>query len=96
MARRKKDSKTRLWEQQFRRNVLAEGGRVDRLDAAEMMGVTDRTLLRWHREGKGAPRIYAGRSVVYRIADIEAWLRESGQQSTGDPDALVGNHPATV
>jgi hypothetical protein len=96
MARTKKDAKGRLWDQQFRRNVLAENGRVDRLDAAEMMGVTDRTLLRRHREGKGPQRIYANRSVVYRIADIEAWLHESGQQSTGDPDALIATHPATV
>jgi len=96
MARTKKDSKRRLWDQQFRRNVLAENGRVDRLEAAEMMGVTDRTLLRWHRKGIGPQRIYGNRSVVYRISDIEAWLHQSGQQSTGDPNALVDIHPATV
>jgi hypothetical protein len=85
MARRKKDPKRRLFDLQFRRKAMAENGLVDRFQAAEMMQVTDRTLLRWHREGKGPPRIYASRSVYYRVADIKAWLRECGNQSAGDP-----------
>jgi len=96
MARTKKDPKRRLFDQQFRRKVLADNGWVDRFQAAEMMGVTDRTLLRWHREGEGPPRIYAGRSVYYRIADIEARLRKSGKPSTGDADIIVGIHPTTA
>jgi predicted DNA-binding transcriptional regulator AlpA len=92
MARKPKDPTFKAWEQQFRRKVLAEDGLVDRLEAAEMMGVTDRTLLRWHREGKGPERIYSGRSVYYRMADIDAWPRGSGQQCAGGPDPI----PATV
>jgi hypothetical protein len=95
VARRKKDPERRLFDLQFRRKVLGENGLVDRFQAAEMMHVTERTLLRRHREEKGPPRIYAGRSVCYRIADIDAWLRESGQKSAGDPDPLVNVHPAT-
>ena len=96
MAKTKKDPKMKAWEEEFARTVMAEAGNVSRRDAAEMMGVTDRTLLRWHRESKGPPRRYTGRSVYYRIADIEAWLREAGQQSAGDPGAGVDIHPATV
>ncbi len=84
-----KTKEEKLWQREFRRKVLADDGLVDRLDAAEMLGVTDRTLLRWHREGKGPQRIYAGRSVYYRIADIEAWLRQSGQQPADGPDPLL-------
>jgi len=84
-----KTKEEKLWQREFRRKVLADDGLVDRLDAAEMLDVTDRTLLRWHREGKGPPRKYAGRSVYYRIADIEAWLRQSGQQPADGPDPLL-------
>ena len=91
-----KTKEEKLWQREFRRKVLADDGLVDRLDAAEMLGVTDRTLLRWHREGKGPPRIYAGRSVYYRIADIEARLRKSGKPSAGDADVIVGIHPTTA
>ena len=87
-----KTKEMKAWEREFRRRVLAEDGLVDRLEAAEMMGVTDRTLLRWHREGKGPSRIYRGRSVYYRIAEIEAYLPESGEQCSGAPDPI----PATV
>jgi len=95
VAKTKKDAEMKVWEE-FRRKVRAEAGNVDRRDAAEMMGVTDRTLLRWHREDKGPPRKYANRSVYYRISDIEAWLRESGQRPAGNPDPLLGIHPATA
>ncbi len=82
MAKTKKDAEMKVWEE-FRRKVRAEAGNVDRRDAAKMMGVTDRTLLRWHREDKGPPRKYASRSVYYRIADIEAWLSGAGCPQKG-------------
>jgi putative tryptophan/tyrosine transport system substrate-binding protein len=37
-----------------------EDGWVDRATAARMLGKTVRTLLRWHREGKGPPRRHNG------------------------------------
>jgi len=92
VAKTKKDPEMKTWEEEFTRTVMAEAGNVGRRDAAEMMGVTDRTLLRWHREGKGPPRIYAGRSVYYRVTDIAAWLRQSSQQPADGPDPL----PVTV
>jgi Helix-turn-helix domain len=77
------------------RKWRAQDGNVDRLDAARMLGVTDRTLLRWHEQSKGPPRIYAGRGIYYLIADIEAWLRTAGRSSTpvvGSRDDLKANH----
>ena len=85
-----KTKELKAWEREFRRKVLMEDGLVDRLEAAEMTGVTDRTLLRWHREGKGPPRIYRGRSVYYRIAEIEAWLGQSDQHSAVSLDPCPG------
>jgi hypothetical protein len=52
----------------------AEVGWVDRATAAQMLGVTVRTLLRWHRQGKGPPRGHNGYGIRYRISDIDAWL----------------------
>src|SRR5262249_5350952 len=86
-----KTKEEKAWEQAFRRRVLAEDGLVDRLGAAEMMGVTDRTLPRWHREGKGPPRIYRGRSVYYRIAEIEAWLLAPPAPPNGSPANVPGH-----
>ena len=86
-----KTKELKAWEREFRRKVLAEDGLMDRLEAAEMMGVTDRTLLRWHREGKGPPRIYASRSVYYRIADIEAWLLAPPAPPNGSPANVPGH-----
>ncbi len=66
MAKTKKDPEMKTWEEEFTRTVMAEAGNVGRRDAAEMMGVTDRTLLRRHREGKGPPRAStrAGASII--------------------------------
>jgi hypothetical protein len=36
-----------------------------------------RTLLRWHVLGIGPPRTEIGKTVVYRIADVQAWLAEN-------------------
>ena len=36
-----------------------------------------RTLLRWHVLGIGPPRTKIGKTVVYRIAGVQAWLAEN-------------------
>lgn len=43
--------------------------------AADLLGVSERALRRWRAEGKG-PRYVTlgGNKVVYRVADLEAWL----------------------
>jgi predicted site-specific integrase-resolvase len=60
----------------WRRPDLEEGW-ADRATAAQMFGVTVRTLLRWHRQGKGPPRLHNGNGIRYRINEIEEWLRRN-------------------
>ena len=43
-------------------------------DVAEMLGVSPRTLARWHLRRLGPPRCKIGRRVFYRLEAIEAWL----------------------
>ncbi len=40
-----------------------------------------RTLERWHNLRIGPPRVRVGRTVVYRIEDVRAWLEgQSGRK----------------
>lgn len=39
-----------------------------------LLGVSCRTLGRWHRLRKGPPRVKIGRSVLYRQTAVLAWL----------------------
>ncbi|TXN72856.1 helix-turn-helix domain-containing protein [Methylobacterium sp. WL6] len=55
-----------------RRDLFAE--LVDRTAAAELLGVSPRTLDRWHLLREGPPRILVGRQVRYRVSALEAWL----------------------
>jgi predicted DNA-binding transcriptional regulator AlpA len=48
---------------------------IDHRLAAILLGVSARTLARWHLRGEGPPRISYGRSIKYRRASIEEWLR---------------------
>ena len=48
---------------------------LSRKEAAEYLGVKPQTLAAWHITGKyGLPVVKVGRSVRYRIADLERWL----------------------
>lgn len=47
---------------------------VDRITAAQMLGVSPRTLDRWHLLRIGPPRITLGRQVRYRVSALEAWI----------------------
>jgi excisionase family DNA binding protein len=48
---------------------------LTRREAAELLGVKPQTLAVWAITGKyGLPLIHVGRSVRYRLADLEAWL----------------------
>jgi len=47
---------------------------VDRSAAARLLGVSARTLDRWHLLRVGPPRILIGRQVRYRVSAIETWL----------------------
>lgn len=44
-------------------------------ELAEHLGVTVKTLAQWRYLGTGPKFTKAGRSVRYRWADIDAWLK---------------------
>ena len=49
---------------------------VDTAGAAGMMKVQPQTLALWRCTGRyGLPYVKVGRSIRYRVSDIEAWLR---------------------
>jgi predicted DNA-binding transcriptional regulator AlpA len=47
---------------------------LDKQTAANLLGVTARTLDRWHREQAGPPRIRLGRKIRYRRHSLENWV----------------------
>jgi hypothetical protein len=49
---------------------------VDRQAAAAMLGVSPRTLDRWHHLRKGPARVQYGTNglVRYRVVDLEEWI----------------------
>jgi phage terminase Nu1 subunit (DNA packaging protein) len=57
---------------------------MDRLAFAAFVGVSPRTLDRWHTLKLGPPRIKIGNHVMYRTAAGIEWLRqnESGGQAS--------------
>jgi DNA-binding transcriptional MerR regulator len=52
--------------------VLA--GYIEPVELCRQLHKTPRTLARWHARGLGPPRIRVERMVLYRIADVRAWL----------------------
>lgn len=48
-------------------------------EAARMIGVSPRTLAKWRQRGIGPQCVRLGYNlVVYRLSDIDAWIREHG------------------
>ncbi len=62
-----------------------EEGWADRTTAAEMLGITVRTLLRWHHQGKGPVRRRNGNGLRYRITEIEDWLSRNPRHRATNP-----------
>lgn len=50
---------------------------------ASALGVSHRTLYRWHRLRKGPPQIKIGRKVYYRAEALSVWLRGLEIVATG-------------
>jgi excisionase family DNA binding protein len=47
-------------------------------EAAKMLGVSERTLFTWTREGR-LPVVKVGRTVLYSVEHLRAWLdRQAG------------------
>jgi predicted site-specific integrase-resolvase len=62
-----------------------EEGWADRRRTAEMLGITVRTLLRWHQQGKGPLRQRNGNGLRYRISEIEDWLSLNPRHRATNP-----------
>ena len=56
-------------------------------EGAEMTGVPANTLRYWRHVGKGPRSGRLGRRVVYREADVRAWLDSAFSSDTGAVDA---------
>ena len=41
---------------------------------AQALGVSERTVARWHRLREGPPRVEIGRKVFYRLESVNAWI----------------------
>ncbi len=57
---------------------------VDTRRAAELLGMSRRTLEKWRGEGNGPPFLKLGRRVLYATADLEAWVRSRRRRSTSE------------
>jgi predicted DNA-binding transcriptional regulator AlpA len=44
------------------------------MDAGTRLGLSPETLYAWRREGKGPPYIRLGRRIMYKVADLDAWM----------------------
>jgi excisionase family DNA binding protein len=49
-------------------------------EVANLLGVSTRTLARWHAHRKGPARISAGRKPLYRFEAIQHWLQQNEAQ----------------
>ncbi len=51
-------------------------------DTARLLGVSERTLARWHNFRTGPARITIGRKVLYRLQAVQDWLRANETSPT--------------
>ncbi len=68
----------------LRPGVQTVPAHVDTRRAAELLGMSRRTLEKWRGEGSGPPFLKLGRRVLYSVADLEAWVRSRRRQSTSE------------
>jgi predicted DNA-binding transcriptional regulator AlpA len=54
--------------------VLLEGY-LRRDELAQQLGVSARTIDRWHNLRSGPPRIAIGRTILYRLESVLGWLQ---------------------
>lgn len=53
--------------------------------AAELLGLSPRTLQRFRVEGRGPKFVKLGKRVFYTEEDLEAYVSASRRQSTSEP-----------
>lgn len=52
--------------------------------AAEKLFLSPRTMIRWRELRKGPAYVKAGRRVLYRVSDIDAWLERHKAEMVGE------------
>lgn len=55
-------------------------------DAAKHLGLSASTLNKWRVDGRGPRFVKLGRSVCYRLTDLDSWLAEHVRSSTSEYD----------
>lgn len=56
--------------------------RMKPAEVAQMLGISTRTLHRWHALRYGPPRCKVGNIVLYRKSSIDTWLAANEVQPT--------------
>jgi predicted DNA-binding transcriptional regulator AlpA len=65
-----------------KRDTIKKKELISRAATAVMLGITRRTLLRWHHQNFGPKRLaISERRYRYRRAEVEAWVVEHGPGS---------------
>jgi excisionase family DNA binding protein len=57
---------------------------VTERDAAELLGVSVRTLQKWRLQGNGPRFVKLGHAVRYDVKDLEAYIERARRRSTSD------------
>ncbi len=60
-------------------SVVLEGF-LRREELAQQLGLSPRTIDRWHALRNGPPRVCLGRTILYRVESVREWLRSREQQ----------------
>lgn len=53
-------------------------------EAAKRLRLSTSTLNKWRVSGEGPAFVKLGRRVLYRAADLEAWLQDGRRHSTSE------------
>ena len=59
-------------------------------EAASYLGLSPNTLNKWRTQGCGPQYIKLGRSIGYRVSDLEGWLDSHIRSSTSQPAVRAG------
>ena len=62
-----------------------EEGWANRTRASEMLGISVRTLLRWHQQEKGPARRRKRTGLRYQVSEIEDWLSRNPRHQPTNP-----------
>lgn len=54
---------------------IALEGYLGRNELARLLGVSARTIDRWHSLRNGPPRIAIGRTILYNLDSVRTWLQ---------------------